>query len=221
MSEDNDNLVQRQSRVPVSQEKPLQSLRSHFKQFGHTVKDRLHLGRSRPGFPHPPTRPTEDLPVVEKTSGGPIPETSIGSKRALDGTSQMKTLQGHPQAVESCLGTAEGDLDPLENIETMYLQPLRVFDSVIKEIGNVHPYVKLALGMLSAASRIVLAQAERDTSILELLKKLGDVYDFLAKEQEKLAKIPSMDAVFGKLVQQTCECADFIGGYSETKSFCE
>jgi hypothetical protein len=70
-------------------------------------------------------------------------------------------------------------------------------------------------------SQMLLAQVERDDSIRELLRKLGDVYKFLAEKQDKLRNIQSMNAVFGKLVQQTVECADFVSRYSETKIFCE
>jgi len=40
-------------------------------------------------------------------------------------------------------------------------------------------------------------------------------------EEEELTKIESMLMIYGKIVQQTLECAYFISHYSETKSACE
>jgi hypothetical protein len=68
--------------------------------------------------------------------------------------------------------------------------------------------------------QIILAQVDRDTAVLELLKKLGEVYNFVA-QNEKLRQIESMSAILAKISQQTRECAHFIKNYSETKNFCE
>ncbi|KAG1879574.1 hypothetical protein C8R48DRAFT_589497, partial [Suillus tomentosus] len=84
----------------------------------------------------------------------------------------------------------------------------------------IHPYAKMALGVLSAASKIIVAQAERDKSIHSLLEKLAEVYHFMTLD-DSLSKIESMRGVVGKIAQQTLECARFIREYSETKSFCE
>ncbi|KAG2063609.1 hypothetical protein BDR04DRAFT_1163516 [Suillus decipiens] len=76
----------------------------------------------------------------------------------------------------------------------------------------------MALGILSAAGKIIIAQAERDQSVDRLLQKLDYVYDFIAQD-ENLSKVESMRNVLGKIAQQTLECARFIRDYSETKSF--
>jgi hypothetical protein len=68
--------------------------------------------------------------------------------------------------------------------------------------------------------QIILAQADRDTAVLQLLEKLGDVYSFVTQNQ-KLSQIESMIAILGKISQQTRECAHFIENYAETKNFCE
>jgi hypothetical protein len=68
--------------------------------------------------------------------------------------------------------------------------------------------------------QIILAQADRDTAILGLLQKLGDVYGFIT-EDKRLHQISSMHTILGQISQQTLECAYFIRDYSETKNFCE
>jgi hypothetical protein len=102
--------------------------------------------------------------------------------------------------------------------EDTYLQSLRIFDDVIEKIADVHPYAKMALGVLSCAAKIILAQADRDAAVLELLKKLDQVYTFMAQDQ-MLGQISSMRMVLGQISQQTLECAQFIKNYSETKNF--
>jgi hypothetical protein len=76
----------------------------------------------------------------------------------------------------------------------------------------------MALGVLSAASKIILAQAERDQSIQYLLNKLEEVYCFMSQE-DTLGQISSKRSIAGRIAQQTLECARFIRDYSEKKGF--
>jgi WD40 repeat protein len=68
--------------------------------------------------------------------------------------------------------------------------------------------------------QIILAQANRDAAVLELLKKLCEVYTFVTQEK-KLRQILSMSTILGKIAQQTSECARFIRDYYEIRNFCE
>jgi hypothetical protein len=67
---------------------------------------------------------------------------------------------------------------------------------------------------------MILDQADHDVAVSDLLKKISEVYTLITEEEE-LAKIQSMLAIYGKIAQQILECADFICHYSETKSTCE
>jgi len=67
---------------------------------------------------------------------------------------------------------------------------------------------------------MVLSQAEPDDAVRALLERLSEVYTFM-NEDKRLAEIPSMQALYGKIARQTLECADFIVHFSETKSVCE
>jgi hypothetical protein len=106
-------------------------------------------------------------------------------------------------------------------------------------IPQVHPYAKMALGVLSCAAKvclhflslsltvtqqsfvqIILAQVSHDTAVLKLVEKLCEVYSFITQD-EMLDRISSMRAILGKISQQTRECACFIQNYPETKNFCE
>ncbi|KAG1722648.1 uncharacterized protein EDB91DRAFT_1082712, partial [Suillus paluster] len=64
---------------------------------------------------------------------------------------------------------------------------------------------------------MIIAQADRDAAVSSLLQKMSEIYAFMTQD-EALAKIESMIAIYGKIARQTLECADFITHYSETKS---
>jgi hypothetical protein len=68
--------------------------------------------------------------------------------------------------------------------------------------------------------QVIIAQAERDKSINNLLQKLAGVYRFITQD-DSLDKIKSLRNIVGKIIKQTLECARFIGDYTETKSFCK
>ncbi|KAG1843385.1 hypothetical protein DFJ58DRAFT_39788 [Suillus subalutaceus] len=109
----------------------------------------------------------------------------------------MNPLFGPARSVASAGKNAPAALDDAANVEATYLQPLRIFDTVIGKLTEVHPYAKMALGVLSCASTIILAQADRDDAILGLLKKLGEVYDFMMQD-DTLHKISSMSTIWDR-----------------------
>ncbi|KAG2112303.1 uncharacterized protein F5147DRAFT_792167 [Suillus discolor] len=211
------------NRTPAIQNVELQAASSN-----QNVRDTSH--------PHPTTAESPSGCVNQGTSGEPaskvldIPsgvEEGIGSKSvdaelqgAHEASEHMKTLRGPAQSVTSAANNAPAGLTAADDFQTNYLQPLKIFDTVIEKIANVHPYAKMALGILSAAAKIVLAQAERDESVHRLLQKLDEVYGFITQD-DNLSKVESMHDVIGKIAQQTLECARFIRDYLETKSFCE
>ncbi|KAG2113855.1 uncharacterized protein F5147DRAFT_834817 [Suillus discolor] len=153
---------------------------------------------------------------VEGTSGPKSAGAELqGAHKASE---HMKTFGGHAKSVTSAAANAQAGLAAADDFQTNYLQPLKIFDSAIEKIANVHPYAKMALGVLSAAAKIILAQVKRDESVDRLLQKLDEVYGFITRD-ENLSKVESMHDVIGKIAQQTLECARFIREYSETKSF--
>ncbi|KAG1902624.1 uncharacterized protein F5891DRAFT_1215023 [Suillus fuscotomentosus] len=153
---------------------------------------------------------------------------------ACDNTQRMRLLGKHATSMASTASNVPVDLAAAEDFETTYLQPLKIINGVLEKIADVwailvywtrtnqviqmHPYTKMALGVLSAASKIIVAQAERDKSIKSLLEQLAEVYHFMTLD-DSLSKIESMCGVISKIAQQTLECACFIREYSEMKSF--
>ncbi|KAG2356035.1 hypothetical protein BDR07DRAFT_1424363 [Suillus spraguei] len=77
-------------------------------------------------------------------------------------------LQAAPSGVEMEADTQSALQDAQEH--DTYLEPLRIFNKVISEIGDVHPYAKMALSVLSCAAKVILAQVGRDAAVLKLLE---------------------------------------------------
>ncbi|KAG2352652.1 hypothetical protein BDR07DRAFT_1615578 [Suillus spraguei] len=97
-------------------------------------------------------------------------------------------------------------------------EAIKSFDSVMRGLADVHPYAKVALSTFLSASKVILAQTNRDEAVASLLYKLEQVYNFITQD-DMLRQLSSMDDIIGQIAQQTLECANFIAHYSETKSF--
>ncbi|KAG1842261.1 hypothetical protein DFJ58DRAFT_916266, partial [Suillus subalutaceus] len=80
---------------------------------------------------------------------------------ACDSMQSMGLLGRRATSAASAAVNAPAVLAVADDYDT-YLQPLKGIDTVIEKIANVHPYAKMALGVLSVASKIIIAQAERD-----------------------------------------------------------
>ncbi|KAI5990660.1 hypothetical protein EDD15DRAFT_2578411 [Pisolithus albus] len=116
------------------------------------------------------------------------------------------------------IGQADMAVTNLQNLSDTYLRPLQVFNNVVTTLANVHPYAQIALGILTAASNLIIAQANLDHAVLQLLEKVGSVYGFLS-EDEIFKNIDSMRDPLAKIARVISACAHFVADYSETTNF--
>jgi hypothetical protein len=65
----------------------------------------------------------------------------------------------------------------------------------------------------------IIAQRDRDDSINDLAKTIGDTYAFV-QEVEPLQKVKSHKPVIIALMKQTIDCGYFIRDYAKIKNFC-
>ena len=65
----------------------------------------------------------------------------------------------------------------------------------------------------------ILAQVDRDSSIVHLVEIMDDVFSFV-KEAEPIKKIESHGPIIELMSQQATECAYFIRDYAMNKSLC-
>ncbi|KAG1807568.1 hypothetical protein EV424DRAFT_230934 [Suillus variegatus] len=169
-------------------------------------------------------------PVVDRKDVSSIPNIEVqnvspGAKQGTDPQLALRDVNEAAKGMNLLSGPAASGISAAQNapadactFEDTYLRPLKIFDAVIGKLANVHPYAKMALGVLSCASKIILAQANRDDAILSLYMKLGQVYGFMTQD-DTLHQISSMSTILGQVSQQTLECAHFIMDYSEKKNF--
>ncbi|KAG2098742.1 uncharacterized protein F5147DRAFT_656018 [Suillus discolor] len=117
-------------------------------------------------------------PEVQNTPSdvkqGGDPQSALRDAQGVVG--RMTLLSGPVESGASAAQNASGDLDT-------YLQPLRIFDNVIGNIADVHPYAKMALGILSCAFKMVIAESDCDQAVHRLVYKLAEVYDFMIQDE--------------------------------------
>ncbi|KIN98191.1 hypothetical protein M404DRAFT_1005561 [Pisolithus tinctorius Marx 270] len=105
-----------------------------------------------------------------------------------------------------------------QNLSSTHLQPLKIFNDVVTTIENVHPYAQIALGILRAASQLIITEATLDNAISELLRKVASVYAFLL-EDDTIKNIDTIKVPLAKIARVISACAQFIKDYSEVTNF--
>ncbi|KAG2340093.1 WD40 repeat-like protein [Suillus weaverae] len=213
------------------------------KLFGKVTNRVARSARQSPNPEPTATSSSEQDPLHPQTSQDLSPPTTTTLEQNLRQSSNLhvpKSEQPDPKLVKATLANAKAGLEGIRHVSGMVenaalasdnlqsvsdtidmfstiLGPLKVFNSIATGLADVHPYAKVALSIFTCASKMILDQANRDDAVLGLLTKISDVYAFIMEEEE-LAKIESMLAIYGNIAKQTLECADFISHYSETKS---
>ncbi|KAG1853965.1 hypothetical protein F4604DRAFT_2043226 [Suillus subluteus] len=116
----------------------------------------------------------QDIPSGVKQGADPQ-SVDTALQDALDAADQMNALWGPARSVASAGQYPPETLDDMDNIETTCLQPLRIFDTVIGKVEEVHPYAKMALSVLSCASKFSIGILERDCTT-STAREIGDAH---------------------------------------------
>ncbi|KIO10995.1 hypothetical protein M404DRAFT_20516 [Pisolithus tinctorius Marx 270] len=160
---------------------------------------------------------TQGLP----SKAGPDPDPAVAGDDLGIAQQVFENIKPIPRAGEIVVdivaqtNTAVADL---ENLSSNYLQPLKIFNNVVTTIANVHPYAQIALSILTAASQLIITQANLDSAVSELLQKVGSVYTFLSKD-DTIKNIDTMRVPLANIARVINACAQFIRDYSETTNF--
>ncbi|KAH8987282.1 hypothetical protein EDB92DRAFT_1137838 [Lactarius akahatsu] len=96
-----------------------------------------------------------------------------------------------------------------------------VMDAV-SPIAELHPFAKMAYGMVSVIPETLLEQYQRDDNVLALLGAMHDAFDFAHHEDTlKSIKPDSKQAeILTMMLRDVCSCSDFIQSYAEDSQFC-
>ncbi|KAH8991132.1 hypothetical protein EDB86DRAFT_3244768, partial [Lactarius hatsudake] len=95
-----------------------------------------------------------------------------------------------------------------------------VMDTV-SPIAELHPFAKMAYGLVSAIPATLLEQYERDDNVLTLLEAMHDAFDFAQHEDTlKSIKPDSRQAeILNTMLRDVCSCSDFIRSYAKDEQF--
>ncbi|KAI9449451.1 hypothetical protein BJY52DRAFT_1192574 [Lactarius psammicola] len=91
-----------------------------------------------------------------------------------------------------------------------------VMDTV-SSIAELHPYAKMAYGLLFAIPRTLLEQFQRDDNIRKLLVAMHDAFDFANQEDRfrTIERVPRQAQILTLMLQHVCDCCNFIQSYAE------
>ncbi|KAG1852862.1 hypothetical protein DFJ58DRAFT_399683 [Suillus subalutaceus] len=122
------------------------------------VKDKLRISRSKDSRSRSPVPPNVNHEGASSTSAASsaveVTDTQLELRDAQESTKRMHPLAGPVITVASVGQGGQEDLDAVDNFQDTYLEPLRIFDNVIGKIADLHPYAKMALGVLSCAPKL-------------------------------------------------------------------
>lgn len=151
------------------------------------------------------TKPADDVTVDQAVSN---------AQKDVD---KLNRIPGLAQSAANTIGIASTAMTKIDTVDS-YLAPLKIFNSVVTTIAGLHPYAAIALAALTTAANLILAQANLDATIHDLLAKVSSVYQFLLGDGV-LARVTSMKDTLAQTAQILHECSQFVSNYSETKNF--
>ncbi|KIN98733.1 hypothetical protein M404DRAFT_827280, partial [Pisolithus tinctorius Marx 270] len=99
-----------------------------------------------------------------------------------------------------------------------YLKPFNDFNQAVTTLTKIHPYARMALGMLVAISQMFVVQQTRDERVSRLLDTVRKVYEFLT-EETTLKEISGKRETFVKIALMTSGAVQFTKNYSATVDF--
>ncbi|KAI6115586.1 hypothetical protein EV401DRAFT_2073378 [Pisolithus croceorrhizus] len=206
---------------------------------------------------NPPSSSTNQSPVlIPQEEPNPNPASAAedvdATRRAFD---DITPISSTGQAAVKLVAQADTRVISAQSLSDTYLKPLKIFNTVVTGFVEafffllpsstvwpnvyfmVHPYVRMALSILTFAAHVhltgrnqyhsltysslqlIIAEANIDNALLALVEKLGYVYTFLL-EKDTVKNMKSMKENLGRIVRVISDSAGFIKNYSKTTNFC-
>ncbi|KAH9069844.1 hypothetical protein EDB83DRAFT_413372 [Lactarius deliciosus] len=144
------------------------------------------------------------------------PQDSIRSTIATDSETYSpaeNALHGAGEAIATInlSNTWEGALERIK----------WVMDTV-SPVAELHPYAKMAYGLLFAIPKTLLEQFQRDDNIRTLLAAVHDSFDFANQEDrfKAIGRDSKQARILTLMLQHVCNCCDFIRSYAKDSQFC-
>ncbi|KAH9013922.1 hypothetical protein EDB84DRAFT_871474 [Lactarius hengduanensis] len=95
-----------------------------------------------------------------------------------------------------------------------------VMDTV-SPVAELHPYAKMAYGLLFAIPKALLEQFQRDDNIRNLLAAVYDSFDFANQEDrfKAIGRDSKQARILTLMLQHVCNCCDLIQSYAKDSQF--
>ncbi|KAH9027766.1 hypothetical protein EDB84DRAFT_300367 [Lactarius hengduanensis] len=92
----------------------------------------------------------------------------------------------------------------------------------VSSVAELHPYAKMAYGLLFAIPKTLLEQFHRDDNIRTLLVAMHDAFDFTNREDrfKTIERVPRQAQILTLMLQHVCHCCDFIQSYAKNSQLC-
>ncbi|TBU26180.1 hypothetical protein BD311DRAFT_456283 [Dichomitus squalens] len=103
-----------------------------------------------------------------------------------------------------------------EDVESAYelwkpvLEKVEIFASLIEDIGDLHPYAKIASKVLLSVVKPVIDQDKRDNAMADLLEAMNELYGLVNKTRRLSDLDESRQRLLKDMSSKTEECAKFI-----------
>ncbi|KAH9040383.1 hypothetical protein EDB85DRAFT_134287 [Lactarius pseudohatsudake] len=97
------------------------------------------------------------------------------------------------------------------------LERIKWVMDAVSSVAELHPYAKMAYGLLFAIPKTLLEQFQRDDNIRTLLVAMHDAFDFTNREDrfKTIERVPRQAQILTLMLQHVCHCCDFIQSYAK------
>ncbi|ETW77103.1 hypothetical protein HETIRDRAFT_454495 [Heterobasidion irregulare TC 32-1] len=140
-------------------------------------------------------------------------------RSAEDALSNMQSLT---QPVCLAIRASASALKPMQNFVdnwTPLLNKVKMFCDLMDGIAEVHPYAKIAWGIVSIPQKIMNDQMDRDDRIQKLFVTMNSFYDIVSDLENRPETRLTLQDLPQRIAQQTIECFYFIRDYAKTEGF--
>ncbi|KAG9311660.1 hypothetical protein JVU11DRAFT_7895 [Chiua virens] len=140
---------------------------------------------------------------------------------AIKMVTPLSSMPGAVDLVTSMVQSGPAVMTQLQSFETTWdvlLKRLKLFDTIVTKIAEIHPYVSLAWSVISTVNKALIDQKDRDDKIIRLATTMSDVFEFV-EDADLLKTIEPHIKNLTPLIQQVIECGYFIAEYSKRESF--
>ncbi|KIO00159.1 hypothetical protein M404DRAFT_770902, partial [Pisolithus tinctorius Marx 270] len=161
---------------------------------------------------HRSNQTRSEPPTTETTDDRIGSQVNVAQQAMVD----MKPIPQVLQMAVGLVGQADTAVTRIQSIEAI-LQPLKLFNSLVTTLSNVHPYVQFALGILTAASQLLINQANLDNEVFGLLNTVKDLYEFLM-EKDTIENMDGMKETLRRISQEMSAAALFVVKYCKKKN---